>query len=422
MANAKLPQRGSIYPLKRNGRPTGKWAWEYEVPGEAKRPRTRRTYNSKREAEQARHEAAMHELATRAAPKRSQTVKQYGDWWLQYHRTDRVKQSTLSDYTYRLERWIYPTFRSQQLGAVTEYAVSQWMSEMRARGLAVTTINGARRVLQMVMDHAQKSGVIGLNPVALVPPLKGQYGEQTQKREPWSAHEARAALRALESKPAELVVLLGLSLGLRRGEALALRWSDISLTEGTLRVARTYSRVTIYEGGKRRSVGRFDTPKTVSSARVLPLPEVLRVALGRQATRQAEQRVQAGDRWVEQDLLITSSVGGPLDPSAVRRQYESALSRAGLRYIRLHDLRHTAATLALQAGEPIDLVSQALGHSDVRMTKSIYAPNVPNYNARFGLALDALLQEPDEVGALMGDDLDREWQKLQPAVASGSET
>ena len=181
-------------------------------------------------------------------------------------------------------------------------------------------------------------------------------------------------------------------------------------------VTRTYSRVTIYEAGKRRSVGRFDTPKTVSSARVLPLPDIVRVALARQATRQADQRAQAAHRWVEQDLLITSSVGGPLDPSAVRRQYESALSRAGIRYIRLHDLRHTAATLALQAGEPIDLVSQALGHSDVRMTKSIYAPNVPNYNAQFGWTLDALLQEPDELSALVGDYLDREWRELMPSV------
>lgn len=370
MATTKLPVRGTIFPIKRHGRPTGKWAWEYQVPGSTARARTRRSFDSKRDAERAQHEAALRELATRSAPKRSQTVKQYGDWWLQYHRRDRVKQSTLSDYTYRLERWIYPTFGAHQLGAVTALEVSQWMATMRARGLALSTVNGARRVLQMVLDHAKKAGVIGLNPVALVPALRAQYGDRTQKCEPWSAHEARAALRALEAEPVELVVVLGLSLGLRRGEALGLRWSDISMIDGTLHVSRTYSRVTIYEDGKRRSVGRFDTPKTASSARVLPLPGLLRAAIHRQAERQAEQRTQAGSRWVEQDLLITSAVGSPLDPSAVRRQYQTALARAGIRYIRLHDLRHTAATLALQAGEPIDVVSQALGHSDIRMTKS----------------------------------------------------
>lgn len=145
MATTKLPLRGSIFQTKRNGRPTGKWVWEYRVPGTSDRPRTRLTFSSRREAEQARHNAAMLELATRTAPKRSQTVRQYGDWWLKYHRAGRVKASTLGDYTYRLEHLVYRTFGDQQLGRVDTASVGAWMTTMSNRGLSVPTINGARR-------------------------------------------------------------------------------------------------------------------------------------------------------------------------------------------------------------------------------------------------------------------------------------
>lgn len=414
MASTKLRVRGTIFPIKRHGRPTGKWAWEYQVPGPTTRARTRRSFDSKRDAERARHEAALHELATKSAPKRSQTVKQYGDWWLTYHRAGRVKPSTQGDYTYRLQHWIYPTFGQHQLEAVDERAIGLWMADMKARGLSVNTVNGARRLLNMLFEHARRSGTLSLNPVAVVPALKAQYGDRTQKCDPWTVEEARKALRALESESVELVVLLGLSLGLRRGEALGLQWGDINLTEGTLRISRTYRLVAVYEGEQRKNVGQFDTPKTSSSARVLPIPEILEHALRRHAVRQARQKQFAGGRWREQELVITNSVGGPLDPSAVTRQYKAALRRSGVRYIRLHDLRHTSATLALLAGEPIDLVSQALGHTDVRMTKSIYAPNVPNYNAQFGAALNALLQQPADEALVGHDDLDRELQRLAP--------
>lgn len=329
MSATKLRQRGTIFPIKRNGRPTGKWAWEYQVPGSATRSRSRRSFDSKGDAERARNAAAMHELATRTAPRRSQTVKQYGNWWLKYHRAGRVKPSTLGDYTYRLEHWIYPTFGQQQLGSVEDRSVGAWMAGMLDRGLSVSTINGARRILNMLMDHAQKSGTIGLNPVAVVPPLKAQYDDSTQKREPWSVEEARGALRVLESEPVEIIVRLALSLGLRRGEALGLRWSDINLSESTLRIARSYRLVAVYDGEQRKNVGQFDTPKTASSARVLPIPETLQAALQRQGVRQTAQKALAGARWAEQDLIITNSIGGPFDPSAVTRQYKAAGTAEG---------------------------------------------------------------------------------------------
>jgi len=413
MVNSKVPIRGTIFPIKRNGKLTGKWAWEYQVAGDAERTRTRRSFLSRKDAERARHEAAVREMVTASAPQRSQTIKQYCEWWLDYHREGRVKQSTLGDYIYRLRHWVYPKFGSLPLGSVTERMVSEWMATMRQGGLAVSTVNGARRVFLMVMEHAQKSGAIGLNPVALVPPLRAAYDEHTQKREPWSRDEAGRAIRAMESEPIELVVLLGLALGLRRGEALGLRWSDVSLTNGTLRVSQTYRRVAVYEGERRRSVGQFDSPKTAASDRTLPIQAVLRPAFERQLRRQAEARLAVGDRWVDHDLVITNTVGGPFDPSAVARSFKAALVRHGIRVIRLHDLRHSAATIALEAGEPIDEVSQALGHTDVRMTKSIYASKVPSYNAQFGAALsDALLATADAPALAEEDDIDREWREL----------
>ena len=146
--------------------------------------------------------------------------------------------------------------------------------------------------------------------------------------------------------------------GLRRGEVLALRWQDVDHDAGVIRVRRTYTR------------GRFGTPKSRRSNRAVPLADRVAVAL-----RQQFGRTRFPD---EVDLVFCHPIGGGvLDPSKVRKRFQAAARRAGLRPVRFHDLRHTFGTRMATAGAPLRAIQDWMGHSDQRTTL-IYAAYAPD--------------------------------------------
>ena len=156
---------------------------------------------------------------------------------------------------------------------------------------------------------------------------------------------------------------LTLKRGVRRGE-LGLKWDDVDLDSGHLRVRRTR----LEYGGKVSE----DTPKSKASARVVSLDaETVRV-LREHRRRQAGERLAAGSAYEAGDWVFTDEVGRPYRPDLISRRFKQAARDAGLPTIRLHDARHTAATLALEAGIDIKVVSEQLGHSTTQITADIY--------------------------------------------------
>jgi integrase len=202
--------------------------------------------------------------------------------------------------------------------------------------------------------------------------------------------------------------------GLRRGEVLGLKWSDLDLTRLRFTVRRTLgpNRVSV-NGQWHTSVG-FENPKTKASMRTLVIHDAMVDILNRHRARQQEQVAAAGNRWIDHDLVFSSSIGTPTNPSNLRNQYKSFLEEHHLRFVRIHDLRHTFAYLALGGGLPLEAVSQALGHTDINVTKSIYAPMVQVLNERVGLGVGDLLST---LGAQQGDP-DRELLELVPLHSS----
>ena len=158
---------------------------------------------------------------------------------------------------------------------------------------------------------------------------------------------------------------IALSLGLRLGEALGLRWSDVDLQQGRLHIRRTLQRA---KGGL-----VFGELKTARAYRTLSLPNVAISTLTSHRVRQLEQRLAAGSRWSEEDLVFTNRKGKPLDRANVRKQFHRLLESANLPKVRIHDLRHTAATLLLLQGVNPRTVMELLGHSDVTMTLNTYS-------------------------------------------------
>lgn len=174
------------------------------------------------------------------------------------------------------------------------------------------------------------------------------------------AHVADAA-----DRDAELFELL-IGTGMRKGEALALRWSDVDLLRRVAHVQRTLSVV-----DNSRLI--FTAPKTKGSAAGVGLSKRVTEALARQRARQDAERAEWGDAYADGDLVFAREDGQPLRPEYVLRRFRALTAAAGLPRVRVHDLRHLAASMMLAAGEPLAVVSKTLRHSTVAITSDIYA-------------------------------------------------
>jgi integrase len=164
--------------------------------------------------------------------------------------------------------------------------------------------------------------------------------------------------------------IVGLALGLRQGEVLGLWWDDVDLDAGTVRVRRALQR--------RRMAGLvFIEPKTARSRRTVSLPHPLVFALRAHRTRQLEERLAAGSMWKGSDCVFTTECGAPIDPRNDYRAFKKLLRSAELRDARLHDLRHTAASLLLLQGVSPRVVMEVLGHTQISLTMNTYSHVVP---------------------------------------------
>jgi len=163
---------------------------------------------------------------------------------------------------------------------------------------------------------------------------------------------------------------LALALGQRQGEALGLPWEAVDLHAGTLRVKQALQR--------QAGVGLVIVePKSVAGRRTIKLPLQLVALLGQHRAMQLEERLAAANVWEEQGLMFTQPNGRPIDPRADNRAWKSLRARAGVRQARLHDARHTAATVMLTMGVPPRVVMQLLGHSQISLTLGTYSHVAP---------------------------------------------
>lgn len=167
----------------------------------------------------------------------------------------------------------------------------------------------------------------------------------------------------------EALLTVAIAVGLRRGEALGLKWSDIDLDTAVLRVRRAL----VYVDGDLR----FVDPKTSRSRRTIPLPAVSVQALKEHRRRQAAERLTAGPAWHDQDLVFASATGGPMDPNNFGRYFRALCDRAGIGRVRVHDLRHTCASLLLAQNFHPRVVMETLGHSGIAITMDTYSHVLP---------------------------------------------
>jgi integrase len=342
--------RGSI--LSRNNRDgTTTFSIKYRVSG---RQVKKAIGPSRREAECALT-AALAKVDRREIRSTSQeTFKQAADRWLA-RKQPVIEASTYRDYETHLRLRLIPAFGRRKLRQIARGNVEDYLARLDADGeLSRKTINDSLIPLRQILGRAVRDGVIATNPAANADrdaPLELPYERPTMHY--LTREQAHRYLDACEDWYRPLAEVL-IGAGLRIGEALALEWRDIDWDSSALNISRTAKH------------GGIGTPKGDRSRSVL-IASYLRDILREHHAAQAA-------RGQLQTLVFTSARGTMLDRNNVRRRgHDAALRDAALpAAIRLHDLRHTAATLWLASGESIYFVQQQLGHKDIQTTIDLY--------------------------------------------------
>jgi integrase len=312
-------------------------------------------------------------------------------------RSGRLKASTFDSYRDVVERHIVPTLGKEPLAKLTPAKVRTWMSskqvEVGARGtvLSPRTVGYFHAVLRKALADAMRDELVGRNVAALVePPIVRRAPVQ-----PLTADEARKVLETASNDRLRALWLVMLAVGLRRGEALALRWDDLNLDAGTVTIARSLQRL---RGERDQQTGRRKgelvevAPKTDGSSATIAMPASLVTALREHVEVQQLERILARV-WVDPGLVFTTSVGTALEPRNVSRSWASLCDRAGVRNVRLHDLRHSAATFMLSAGVDLKMIQTTLRHSRLATTADVYAHVLDDVQHQAAAQMDGVLRE-----------------------------
>lgn len=311
-----------------------------------------------------------------------QTVAQFLDRWLEDVVKPSVRAKTHHSYAQLTRLHLSPMLGKHQLAKLTPQHVQAFMNAKLAAGLSPRTVQYLRAVLRRALGQALKWGLVLRNVATLVDPPRVERKEMTA----FSPEQAPQFLTAVRGDRLEALYTVALSLGLRQGEALGLRWQDIDFTAGTLRVAVALQKI---NGQPPRLV----EPKTKKSRRVLPVPAPLLAQLKAHRKRQHMERLVAGERWVGEQwgLVFCNTYGGPLDASHVVAAFKKHLVRAGLPSIRFHDLRHSCASLLVAQGTHPREVMEILGHSTITLTMNTYAHVMPQAQRNALTALSGTL-------------------------------
>jgi len=360
--------------------PNGRWKAVFSagVGQDGNRLRPSRVFDTRKQADLwLTEKRQQHNLGIRQVRER-QTLSQFVDWWLANEAPLDKRPTTVNHYRYAFKKFIEPQLGAKFLDSLAADDVVDLLRRLQRQGLGVQSLRRVRSYLRLFCENALRHRLLGHNPVNQVRAPKATTSDPTQVQPPMTMEEAKDLLRTVTGTDLETIVYLAIYLGLRRGEILGLQWTDINLEKSSLSIRRTLIEGSrILPDGTGLTQASVNLPKTRNSQRTLDLPNEVAASLRRQRTQQGRLRLIAGEAWQSTDFVFTNGLGGSLWPSNVGVKFRKHLKSNGLRHVRFHDLRHTAATLMLESGSRLEEVSQALGHASIAITKDVYAPYVP---------------------------------------------
>ena len=295
------------------------------------------------------------------------TMAEYLNRWLYEVAKQRTRPMTWRGYEHLVRLHILPTLGRVRLAKLTpQHVHSLVMLKVREGRLSPRTIQYMHSVLRAALNQAVRWRMVHYNAAAMVSTPRVTRREVLAL----TPADARRLLDSARGDRLEALYSVALALGLRQGEALGLKWADINLETGVLRVRRASQRVP-HQGTQ------LVETKTERSRRTLVMPPIVINALCAHRGRQAVERLAAGERWVDLDLVFPSERGTLADGPNVTHRFHKLLKRADLPQMRFHDLRHACASLLLVQGVHPRVVMETLGHSQMSLTMDTYSHVIP---------------------------------------------
>jgi integrase len=313
------------------------------------------------------------------------TFADFIDRWLE-HMHHRLRPTTFDRYESYVRCHLVPALGRLQLSKIRPLHIQELEAQALKAGrmdgkggLSAQSVLHLHRVLHGALAQAVRWQLIATNPAAAVQPPRIS---KPQLHIP-TPDEVEQIWREAKGTSLYIPVVLAAAGGMRRGEILGLRWSTVDLDQALVRVVSTFQR-------HRRGRG-FAEPKTQRGRRTVVLPPVAVDILREHRTEQARMRLRAGESWTENDLVVTTTLGGPMEPGEITRGFKQLARRIGVGDVRFHDLRHAYATMLLAGGVHPKIASEALGHSTIGITLDTYSHVLPTMQAEAAAAIQKAL-------------------------------
>ncbi len=363
---------GSIY-----HKPNGSWRGLVSLQGK----RLTRTFKTRGEAQLwirqtlAKIDNGMTYLSTK------RTLAEHLDTWLEIEELE-LRPSSMIHYEQIVRMYLKPGLGEIALRNLQFEQIQGFYSHLIKQNVGVPTIRKIHHVLHCSLNFAVETGKIGQNPASFAhPPQK-----ITHEMKILDESQSSQFLIAIINHRWEALFRLGLVTGMRQMEILGSKWYDLDWLRKTIKVERQLV----------RSDGtgvKFLPPKTENGKRVIDLDDITIQILRKHYEKQQAQRLEAGEEWEEFGLIFTSSNGTPIHIRNLLREFHKLLENSGLPRIRFHDLRHTAASLMLNHGVSVIVVSKRLGHARPAITENIYAHALPSMQAEAAKLISDLITQ-----------------------------
>jgi integrase len=368
----------------------------------------RRHVMSKKQAEVIRKVRELEKQRDNArVPKPGQrwTVESWLTYWIDNIAVPpHVSENTHAGYRVDVDKHLIPGLGAHRLQRLAPEHAERLYAKMQRNGLSAATAHHVHRTLRNALNEAVRRDYLARNPVlrAKAPRLN------EEEIEPYGLGEIRGLLKVVSARRNGARWVIALALGLRQGEALGLKWTDVDLGGGILRIRRGRLRPK-YEHGCGGTCGRKpgycpqrvnvrpDTSDTKSQAgkRMIGLPDPLIALLKSHRQQQEAERGKARQLWHDQGWVFARPDGLPLNPNTDYHEWKSLLAEAGLRDARLHDARHTAATVLLILGVPTPTAMALMGWSSAAMAKR-YQHLIDSIRRDVAKQVGGLLWEADD--------------------------
>jgi integrase len=377
---------GSIYRMK-----DGRWRAAVSLGRDVKGKPIRKTFTkpTRHEVQAELTKALRDQQLGLPVRTEKETTGQFLQHWLNEVVKNRVRPRTFQTYCYQVKYHMVPGLGEIQLGKLSPQHVREFLNAKIAAKLSPQTVKHLLVVLRGALAVAVKDGQIPRNVASLVDPPR----VPRRQMRAFTPAEARAFLDIAAGHRLEAVYTVAVAVGMRQGEILGLKWSDIDLETGILKVRAALQRID-------KKLTEVE-PKSTTSHRPIHLPATCLTALIRHKAKQEEERQWAGSKWRDTGYVFTTRVGTPMDARDLLRDYYR-ITRPKAKpgegpiilpfpAIRFHDLRHSTATILLAQGVSPKYISELLGHSQVSFTMQVYAHAIPEVQKSVADKMDAVL-------------------------------